>query len=48
MQVYCSSDRLPLVIRLMQEACGKTLVKLSHMATIHCKSYPSDSSYHWF
>ena len=40
MRIYCPRDYLHLAVRLT-EACGKTLTKLSHTATIHCKSYPS-------
>ena len=38
-QVHCARKRLPLAVRLM-EACGRTLVKLSHTIPLHRKSHP--------
>ena len=39
LEIHCTQNPLPSVIRLA-EACGKTLVKLSHSVGFRCKFYP--------
>ena len=40
----CRQNRLPPSAVRLAEACGKTLVKLSHTVRLHCKSYPFPGS----
>ena len=40
LEMYCARNRLPSWAIRLAEACGKTLVKLSHTVGFHCKSYP--------
>ena len=37
--IYCGKSRLPIWAVRLAEACGKTLVKLSHTVELHCKFY---------
>jgi len=39
LEIYCTHSRLPPWAVRFTEACGKTLVKLSHTASYNCKSY---------
>jgi len=47
LEIYCTHNRLPSSAIRLAEACRKTLVKLSHTAGYHCKSYPFSYS-GWF
>ena len=40
LDIYCARNRLPSSVVRLAEACGKTLVKLSHTVSLLCKSYP--------
>jgi len=42
LEIYCTRNCLPSSAVRLAEACGKTLVKLSHTVRLHsnCKSYP--------
>jgi len=40
LKIECSQNRLPSSAVRLAEACGKTLVKLSHDVTFYSKSYP--------
>ena len=40
LEIDCTYDRLPSSAVKLAEACGETLVKLSHRAGYHCKFYP--------
>ena len=45
MRICCSCNPLPMAVSLM-EASGKTLIKLSYVVTLHCKSHLFSSR--WF
>jgi len=40
LEIYCMQNRLPTSAVRLAEACGKTLVKLSHTVSLHCMSHP--------
>ena len=47
LEICCTQNRLPSSAVRLAEACGKTLVKLSHTVGLKCKSYPFPQS-GWF
>jgi len=40
LEIHCTQDPLPSSVIELAEACGKTLVKLSHSVGFRCKFYP--------